>query len=125
MAQLSRSVVALALPGVTEPSHSSRDDDVVTESAEEWRQRNASWVRENEPLMRAAFALFLDSGDWPTVRFLRRKFAPQGGPKIDVEEAVRTQPTGYELAQRVTFEYLFLGVRHLIGPENRSEEHTS
>ena len=115
MAQLSRSVVALALPGVTEPSHSSRDDDVVTESAEEWRQRNASWVRENEPLIRAAFALFLDSGDWPTVRFLRRKFAPQGGPKIDVEEAVRTQPTGYELAQRVTFEYLFLGVRHLIG----------
>jgi hypothetical protein len=65
-------------------------------------------------VVQRAFQWFMQTGEWPEVRALQRKYAQDGQGNVDVQAVVSSKPTPPGLAQEVNRQYLKLGVRHLV-----------
>jgi hypothetical protein len=70
------------------------------------------WVDTNRPVVERAYAVFIETGQWPKVSELRRHFARlnQG---VDVEEVVRSEPPFPGEMRQAYREHLTLRFRHL------------
>jgi hypothetical protein len=81
---------------------------------EEWIVQDRRWVSDNFAVVQGAFQWFMDTGEWPEVRALKRKYAQAGQGNVDVSAVVSSKPTPPGLAREVSLQYLKLGVRHLL-----------
>lgn len=53
--------------------------------------QDKAWVDEHHDVVSEAFRLFVDTGEWPTVKDLKRHFA-QRGRVLDVQEIANSKP---------------------------------
>ncbi len=76
-----------------------------------------AWVEASQPVIDAAYQVFLESGEWPSVGDLQRHF-DRTGDTTDIQAIVNAKPRVLSEARIFSPDRLTLEVRHLMWVEN-------
>jgi hypothetical protein len=71
-----------------------------------------AWVDNHRQIIERAFAVFIETGQWPKLSELRRHFA-RLGQQVDLDEIIRSQPHFPGEMRPYHPDYLQLNIRHL------------
>ena len=76
-----------------------------------------AWVQANQPVIDAAYQVFLESGEWPQVADLQRHF-DRTGDTTDIQAIVNAKPHVLSEARMFSPDRLTLEMRHLMWVPN-------
>ncbi len=80
-----------------------------------WKMLDEAWVEQNLVIIQRAFAWFMETGEWPEPRALRRRVLQAARNDIDVQRIIDTKPAIPGIASELHPRYFILGGRHLVG----------